>query len=90
MQPLTTGQLRQLRPQRRLTNYLTKKMEPQYEGEETGAVWGTKVQYLSAEERKAYELKVGPDGLLRDAKQQLFDTSNAYTADGPGKAKPCL
>jgi hypothetical protein len=66
--------------------YLTKKMEPQYEGEETGAVWGTKVKYLSADERKAYELTVGPDGLLRDANQQLFDTTGAYTADGPGKA----
>ena len=67
-------------------NYLTTKMERQYVGEETGEVWGTEVKYLSAEERKAYELRVGPDGLLRDAQQQLFDTSNAKAADGSTKA----
>lgn len=66
--------------------YLTKKMEPHYEGEETGAVWGSKVQYLSAEERKQYALTVGEDGLLRTAQNQLFDTAASETATETGKS----
>jgi hypothetical protein len=68
------------------TNYLTKEMEPQYVGEETGAVWGSKVKYLSAEERKQYALTVGTDGLLRNAQDELFDTAASETATETGKS----
>jgi hypothetical protein len=61
-------------------------LDPDYEGEETGSVWGTEVIYLSAQQRNAYELTVDSEGLLRDAQQQLFDTSDSKTADGVGKA----
>ena len=64
----------------------TVEMEPRYYGEETGSVWGTKVKYLSAEERKKYLLTVGEDGLLRDAQNQLFDTTNSKTDAVKGKS----
>jgi hypothetical protein len=67
-------------------NYSTTTMDPDYVGEETGAVWGTSVKYLSATERAAYELKVGEDGLLYDAAKQLFDTTTAGTVTSKGKA----
>jgi hypothetical protein len=67
-------------------NYATTALDPDYVGEETGDVWGTAVKYLSATERKAYELAVQPDGLLYNAQGQLFDTQNAGTVTGKGKA----
>ena len=67
-------------------NYATTAMDPDYAGEETGEVWGTAVKYLSATERKAYELAVQPDGLLYNAQGQPFDTQNAGTVTGKGKA----
>lgn len=67
-------------------NYLTVSMDPDYVGEETGDVWGTAVTYLSAEEREAYKLLVGQDGLLYDANVQPFDTTGAGTVTGKGKA----
>ena len=67
-------------------SYSTTPMDPDYVGEETGAVWGTAVKYLSAEERKAYELTVQADGLLYNAQGQLFDTKGAGTVTGKGKA----
>ena len=67
-------------------NYSTVSMDPDYKGEETGVVWGTKVRYLSAEERKAYELNIDEAGLLRDAAGNLFDTRGAGTVTGKGKA----
>jgi hypothetical protein len=46
----------------------------QYIGEERGEVFDTKVVYLDAQQRKAYQLTV-QKGLLYDAAGDLFDTS---------------
>ncbi|UYZ64406.1 hypothetical protein [Hymenobacter weizhouensis] len=73
-------------PEEVAPNYSTVSMDPDYEGEETGAVWGTKVQYLSEEQRKAFELSVDSDGKLRNASGELFDTQGAGTVTGKGKA----
>lgn len=67
-------------------NYSTVSMDPDYVGEETGAVWGTKVKYLSASEREGYKLLIGEDGLVYDANKALFDTTKAGTVTGKGKA----
>ncbi|MFZ6876337.1 hypothetical protein ACO0LF_30130, partial [Undibacterium sp. Di27W] len=58
-----------------------KKMLPQYIGEETGAVWGTKVKYLNETERLKYQLDI-KDGKLYDSTGSLFDTANAKSAFG--------
>ena len=67
-------------------NFNTVAMDSDYDGEETGAVWGTSVKYLSAQERKQYELLVSREGLLVDAENRLFDTRGAGTVTGKGKA----
>jgi hypothetical protein len=56
-------------------------MDSQYIGEETGAVWGTKVKYLNVEERLQYQVQIN-DGKLYDAEGNLFDTSKAHSAFG--------
>ncbi|WP_156371317.1 hypothetical protein [Nocardia arizonensis] len=64
-------------------------MDPRYVGENIpgNSIWpGSAVKYLSAEERKAYELTVR-DGKIYDANGNLFDTTAASTAhSGDGKA----
>jgi hypothetical protein len=61
-------------------------IDQQYRGEECGAHFGTKVQYLNSDERQAFKLTVR-DGLLCDAQGRPFDTQNAKTAWGEqGKA----
>lgn len=66
--------------------WVGKEMSPKYRGEETGAVWGSKVKYLDGAERAAYQLKV-VDGLLVDASGKRFDTTNASSAHtGAGSA----
>jgi hypothetical protein len=56
-------------------------MDRQFIGEETGSVWGTKVKYLSGEERLKYQVQI-KDGKLFDAEGNLFDTSKAHSAFG--------
>lgn len=56
-------------------------MNPSYVGEETGAVWGTKVKYLNAEERLEYQVQVD-NGKMYDSEGELFDTSSASSAFG--------
>jgi len=58
-----------------------KQMDKSYIGEETGAIWGTKVKYLDDIERQKYQLNI-KDGKLYDAKGNLFDTANAQSAFG--------
>ena len=62
-------------------------MDPEFHGEETGKVWGTKVRYLDDAERKQYKLTV-KQGRLFDAAGNPFDTSDASSvfAGGRGKA----
>jgi hypothetical protein len=61
-------------------------MDRQFIGEETGAVWGTKVKYLNADERLQYQMHI-KDGKLYDAEGNLFDTSDAKTLfEGSGNA----
>ena len=62
------------------------RMDPDYIGEETGAVWGTKVKYLDEVERQEYKLHI-KDGKLYDAKGKLFDTTKSSTFGGNGKGK---
>jgi len=50
-------------------------------GEETGAVWGTKVKYLDDTERLQYKLQI-KDGKLYDNTGNLFDTAKAQSAFG--------
>jgi hypothetical protein len=56
-------------------------MDRQFIGEETGAVWGTKVKYLSGDCRLKYQVKI-KDGKFYDAEGNLFDTSKARSAFG--------
>jgi hypothetical protein len=60
-------------------------MMAQYDGEQTGKVWGTKVAYLDEQQRQQYKLSVH-DGKIYDAKGELFDTASAATVLGGGKA----
>ena len=62
-----------------------KKMDPQFLGEETGAVWGSKVKYLDDAERLKYKLNI-KDGKLHNATGAPFDTSNARSAFGGNNA----
>ncbi len=50
-----------------------------YAGEETGAVWGTQVTYLNAEQRQQFQLHM-QDGKLYDAQGRLFDTRGAQSS----------
>lgn len=55
-------------------------------GEETGAVFGTKVAYLDAQQRQQYQVHMH-NGKLYDAQGELFDTEAAKTVwGGDGKA----
>jgi len=56
-------------------------MDHQFVGEETGAVWGTKVKYLNVDERLHYQVQI-KDGKLFDAQGNLFDTASAHSAFG--------
>jgi hypothetical protein len=60
-------------------------MMAQYDGEQTGKVWGTKVAYLDEQQRQQYKLTVH-NGKIYDAKGELFDTASAATVLGGGKA----
>ena len=60
-------------------------MMAQYDKEETGKVWGTKVAYLDEQQRQQYKLTV-QDGKIYNAKGELFDTASAATVLGGGKA----
>lgn len=62
-------------------------MDPEYAGEETGRVWGTKVKYLDQVERQQYKLSI-KDGRLFDESGNPFDTSGASSvfAGGSGSA----
>ena len=60
-------------------------MMAQYDGEQTGKVWGTKVAYLDEQQRQQYKLTV-QDGKIYNAKGELFDTASAATVLGGGKA----
>jgi hypothetical protein len=68
-----------------------KPMNPNYQGEETGAVWGTSVAYLNRDQRESQRLRFH-NGKIYDAKGDLFDTSKAISAFsgsagmGPAKA----
>jgi hypothetical protein len=70
-----------------LGKYKTTPMKPQYIGEETGSIWGTKVKYLSNVERRTYSITV-KEGKLYDYSGKLFDTSQASSvfAGGQGNA----
>jgi hypothetical protein len=70
-----------------IPKYETKPMSKDYIGEETGAVWGTKVHYLSETERFDYLITI-KNGKLIDSKGGLFDTSDASSvfAGGNGNA----
>ena len=61
-----------------------KSMDPEYLGEETGKVWGTKVKYLNEAERQQYKLSV-KDGRLFDSSGNPFDTSGASSVFSGGK-----
>lgn len=50
-----------------------------YAGEETGAVWGTQVAYLNAEQRQQFQLHM-QDGRLYDAQGRPFDTRGAQSS----------
>ncbi len=50
-----------------------------YAGEETGAVWGTQVTYLNAEQRQQFQLHMH-DGKLCDAQGRAFDTRGAQSS----------
>jgi len=56
-------------------------MDREYVGEETGAVWRTKVVYLDDVERQQYQLHI-KNGKLYDAKGNLYDTSDAISEFG--------
>lgn len=56
-------------------------MDKHYIGEETGAVWGTKVKYLDNVERQQYQLNI-KNGKLYDVEGNLFDTANTRSAFG--------
>ena len=58
-----------------------REMDSKYIGEETGAVWGTKVKYLDDTERLQYKLQI-KDGKLYDNTGNLFDTAKAQSAFG--------
>ncbi|VAX04004.1 hypothetical protein MNBD_GAMMA19-1689, partial [hydrothermal vent metagenome] len=58
-----------------------RQMDQQYVGEETGAVWGTKVKYLDDVEKRQYQLHI-KNGKIYDAEGKLFDTSDAKSAFG--------
>jgi hypothetical protein len=60
-------------------------MMAQYDGEQTGKVWGSKVAYLDEQQRQQYKLTV-QDGKIYNAKGELFDTASAATVLGGGKA----
>jgi hypothetical protein len=59
----------------------TKPVEPQFRGEETGAVWGTRVKYLTPEERAQYQVSVR-DGRLFDANGQPLDSTTSRSVFG--------
>ena len=58
-------------------------MGKNYIGEETGSVFGTKVQYLDEEARRAYQLQFR-NGKVYDSNGNLFDTSDASSVFGGG------
>jgi len=58
-----------------------KQMDREYVGEETGAIWGTKVKYLDRLERQQYQLYI-KEGKFYDANGKLFDSSAARSAFG--------
>lgn len=61
-------------------------MDSHYQNEQHGAVFGTSVKYLNAEERKAYRVTI-QNGLLVDARGQPVDTRNASTAFANNKGR---
>lgn len=62
-----------------------KPMHKKYASEETGAVWGTKVKYLTAAERQKYRLQI-KNGKFYDSSGKLFDTKKADTLFNKGRA----
>ena len=64
-----------------LGGYKEINMQSKYLGEETGAVWGTKVKYLTNVEREAYKLQI-KDGKLFTSDGVPFDTSGTSRING--------
>ena len=53
-----------------------------YDGEETGKVFGTNVEYLDEKARLPHEVFIGKDGKLYDIMGDLIDTSKAEIVGG--------
>lgn len=66
-------------------SYQTTTMDVQFSGEETGAVWGTKVKYLTEAERAPFEVFV-KGGKLVGPKGNAVDTTTSHTAFTDGMA----
>lgn len=63
----------------------TSPMIARYHGEETGAVWGTRVRHLDDAGRAAHRVTFNPrDGLWYDAQGQRVDTRDAATVVSGG------
>jgi hypothetical protein len=62
------------------------KMDQHYAGEETGAVWKTKVKYLDEHQRQAYKVQI-QNGKIYDAQGKPFDTQKANTAFAVNKGR---
>jgi RHS repeat-associated protein len=66
--------------------YNTTPLLTKFAGEETGKVFGSKVNYLSEAERSSYKLTV-KDGKVFDSRGNLFDTTSSSSLhSGGGKA----
>jgi hypothetical protein len=66
--------------------YDTTPLLKEFIGEETGKVFGSKVEYLNKAERSTYELSV-KDGKMFDSSGNLFDTTSSSSIhSGGGKA----
>ncbi len=80
-EPVGSVQRGNVVPKRTPKFFNLRQMDQEYIGEETGAVWGTKVKYLNDVERQQYQLHI-KDGKFYDAEDNLFDTSAAKSAFG--------
>ncbi len=64
---------------------LTRPRQPGFDGEETGAVWGTKVEYLDKNERRAYRMEFDNGGRLIKPDGTPYDTTGASNFSGTDK-----